>query len=80
MIDKIFKIGILVLVVIFLFLYSQNVRQGRFAQSEVFVLDTQTGNVYNVISGRPYTFRTAKDLWGDPMLPMLPTRPMPDNP
>lgn len=54
MIDKIFKIGILVFTLMFLFLYSQNVQKGRYYfSSKGIVFDTQTGKAYT-LKGREF--------------------------
>ena len=51
MIDKIFKIGILVLGIIFLLLYSQHSQNGRFLEVGSFsVFDTETGKSYVIPS------------------------------
>ncbi len=53
MIDKIFKIGLLILGAVFLFLYYQNIEKGRYYMNPTgfVVLDTQTGTVYKKSGG-----------------------------
>ncbi len=52
MIDKIFKIGILVLGALLLILYTHNSQNGRYRVfNENGILDTKAGTIYTVISG-----------------------------
>lgn len=50
MIDKIFKLGLIVLGAVFLFLYSQSSQSGRYIFNDG-ILDTVTGKIYVLKEG-----------------------------
>jgi len=56
-VDMIFKIGLLILLGVFLYVYICNSSKGRYESMETkFVLDTETGTVYNPTGKTVYPF------------------------